>query len=334
MPAPKLGLTNAMGFGAGADVLRDFLVKEELRKIATAQAAAKAQQEAFENDLKLRAATLDATKVADAQRQFLALAPSRDAETALRRAQGAELDRKPAEAATAFERELTQDERRAQLEGGLIGQRGASAQELQRLTAASAQDLKRLEQSGEKQFIALRGAEDRQTAAAGASGGKLPASTQNDLITMKTVENMIDQSMALGTRIGWTGVGGLWKGSVNQWLARNFGAGSKEQQSLRNWVGNIKGTIAQLRGGTSFTPNEQQLLETYAPVIDDHPKVLKQKLEDLKQFIVWKRANTTSSAEYPAATALGSAAKDPGAPAAEPVITVRFVNGKLVKGGG
>ena len=53
---------------------------------------------------------------------------------------------------------------------------------------------------------------------------------------------------------------------------------------LRAFIGNLQATIAKERGGTSFTANEQALLEQYSPTINDSPQVIQSKLEALKQY--------------------------------------------------
>lgn len=120
---------------------------------------------------------------------------------------------------------------------------------------------------------------------------RLTAAQQEDLATMKTVEDMAKQVSELGDRIGWKGVGGLWTGTLSQGAA-NVGFGSAEEEMLRNKIGNIQGTIARLRGGTSFTPNEQRLLDTYTPTINDGDARIKAKLQSLMEFIADRRKNT------------------------------------------
>jgi hypothetical protein len=107
----------------------------------------------------------------------------------------------------------------------------------------------------------------------------------------------MDTVLALGDEVlnsvnaegGLAGVGGLGFGSMAQFFAKNLGWGSKEGQDIRNRLGNIQGTIAKLRGGTSFTPNEQALLETYVPTINDSQMVIQSKLESLKSFVNTKK---------------------------------------------
>jgi hypothetical protein len=67
--------------------------------------------------------------------------------------------------------------------------------------------------------------------------------------------------------------------------------------SVRALIGNIKGTIAKLRGGTSFTPNEEKLLNTYTPSINDSPTVAINKLNLLKDFIAQKNKDILSMSQ-------------------------------------
>ena len=61
-------------------------------------------------------------------------------------------------------------------------------------------------------------------------------------------------------------------------------------------VGNIRGTIAKLRGGTSFTASEEALLNQYVPTINESPASIVSKLNGLKKFISLKQQNVISSA--------------------------------------
>ncbi len=122
----------------------------------------------------------------------------------------------------------------------------------------------------------------------------LPAGQQSDLETFGTVQNYISDLLAKGDT--FEGVGGLGSGSVDNFLFKNLGYGSAEGQSNRNLIGQIQGAIAKLRGGTSFTPNEQTLLDTYTPTINDSDASIKQKLTDLNTFINNKKTNLTSLA--------------------------------------
>ena len=121
---------------------------------------------------------------------------------------------------------------------------------------------------------------------------RLSAGQQDDLATMKTVEDMVDAAANLGDATKWAGVGGMGQGTVGGFMARNLGTGTAEAETLRNYIGNVQATIAKLRGGTSFTANEQALLEQYTPTINESALTLKAKMASLKQFIQMKRQNT------------------------------------------
>ena len=125
---------------------------------------------------------------------------------------------------------------------------------------------------------------------------KLSASQQEDLVTMSTVEDLADKVLQIGGTSNWQGVGGNYAGSISQFFAKNFGTGSQQEEQLRNYIGNIQATIAKLRGGTSFTPNEEKLLQSYTPTINDSPLVIQSKIASLKNYIASKRQNTLSVA--------------------------------------
>lgn len=129
----------------------------------------------------------------------------------------------------------------------------------------------------------------------------LPAGQQSDLETFGSVQNYISDLLATaGTSGDLAGVGGFGQGSIGQLLYGNLGdvpgSGGAAGQSNRNLIGQIQGAIAKLRGGTSFTPNEQALLQTYTPTINDSDAAIVQKLKDLNTFVENKKANITSLA--------------------------------------
>jgi hypothetical protein len=116
----------------------------------------------------------------------------------------------------------------------------------------------------------------------------LTATQKDDITTMQTVKDLASQLIGLGDKL--PGVGAFGAGSLAT-FGTKFGIGSPEGQQVRDLLGNIQGTIAKLRGGTSFTPNEQKLLETYSPTINDADWQIIQKLKDLMAFIDSKRQN-------------------------------------------
>lgn len=116
------------------------------------------------------------------------------------------------------------------------------------------------------------------------SGGNLTTEQKNKVASIGVLQQTISSIEQLGSQIGWSGVGGAYKGSISQFLAKNFGTGSQQEQMLRSFIGNLQATIAKERGGTSFTANEQALLEQYTPTINDSPSVIQSKLAALKQY--------------------------------------------------
>ena len=128
------------------------------------------------------------------------------------------------------------------------------------------------------------------------SGPKLSAGQQQDNENMATVNNLIDEVLNYNSDGSLEGVGGFGKGSVGQFFSKNLGTGTEEARQVRSLVGNIRGTIAKLRGGTSFTASEEALLNQYVPTINESPASIVSKLNGLKKFIALKQQNVVSSA--------------------------------------
>jgi hypothetical protein len=128
------------------------------------------------------------------------------------------------------------------------------------------------------------------------SGPKLSAGQQQDNENMATVNNLIDEVLNYNSDGSLEGVGGFGKGSVGQFFSNNLGTGTEEARQVRSLVGNIRGTIAKLRGGTSFTASEEALLNQYVPTINESPASIVSKLNGLKKFISLKQQNVISSA--------------------------------------
>ena len=119
-----------------------------------------------------------------------------------------------------------------------------------------------------------------------AKTAQVPASVKSDLIDMGTINKMAGEIKNLGESNNWSGVG-FGTGTLSQ-IASKLGYGSQESQNLRNFIGNLNGTIAKLRGGTSFTDSEKKLLETYTPTINDSPNMIKSKIDSLQKFLNFK----------------------------------------------
>lgn len=148
--------------------------------------------------------------------------------------------------------------------------------------------------------------EKREAAAVGAGGVKLSPTQQEDISTMMTVQQLGREALRLGEENKWTGVG-PYEGRVGSTM---LGYGGASGEALRNKIGNIQGTIAKLRGGTSFTPNEQKLLESYTPTVTDPVTKIQTKLATLNEFIENKRQNTlrVAAGQYTLPSDTGTAA--------------------------
>jgi hypothetical protein len=144
---------------------------------------------------------------------------------------------------------------------------------------------------------------------AGAPGApKLTAGQQEDIATMLTVEQLAKDVQTIDKEKGLPGVGPI----EGRFLPSMRGSGGETGETLRNVLGNIQGTIAKLRGGASFTPSEQVLLDRYTPTTTDTDAAIRTKLKSLTDFIQKKRANTlrVAAGEYelpPAAPAVREA---------------------------
>src|SRR3990167_2755262 len=128
------------------------------------------------------------------------------------------------------------------------------------------------------------------------SGPKLSSGQQDDLANMDTVAQQIQQILNYNNDRKLEGVG-FGTGPLRALTTRIFGTGSEEAKNVRSLIGQIKGTIAKLRGGTSFTPNEEKLLNSYTPDINENSASAVAKLNLLLQFISNKKANTLGFAQ-------------------------------------
>jgi hypothetical protein len=163
------------------------------------------------------------------------------------------------------------------------------------------------------QEIRTSGATSVAGAGEPAGGVKLTGTQQEDLATMLTVEQLIGDVQTLDQKGGLPGVGPI----EGRFFASARGSGGETGETLRNLLGNIQGTIAKLRGGASFTPQEQAMLDRYTPTTTDTDAAIRTKLTNLADFIQKKRANTlrVASGQYEAPK---TPAPDTAPPAANP----------------
>lgn len=72
-----------------------------------------------------------------------------------------------------------------------------------------------------------------------------------------------------------------------------IGAGDRDTLDFQNKVAQMKAAIAKARAGTSFTPNEEKLLNKYAPTDSDSRQQLEVKLNGLVEFFSNSKTGTT-----------------------------------------
>jgi hypothetical protein len=286
-----IGLQGAYGVAGGQQSLEE-LVADRLRQTLLKQ---QEEQRQFENNLNERkfgentrqfdaGLGLDRDKLGENARQFDTshgldvqkwgdLAPQRAADVDQTTAQTLNSRRQPEKEAADRSHET-----------GLVDRRGTWS--LREIGASGAQQ--RMTQQAQHGF--------ERAMAGGGGSPRLTPTMQADIADMATLEQMSTAAETLGDRTNWDGVGGLMGGTRDQLLMKHTGRGTQESETLRNTITNITATIAKLRGGTSFTANEQKLLESYAPTINDHPNVIRAKLAGLRQFIQMKRQNTLAVA--------------------------------------
>lgn len=148
---------------------------------------------------------------------------------------------------------------------------------------------------------------DQKKEAAGTSPDgkvKLSVGQQDDITTANDVIGLIDEAEALGKQTEWRGVG-YGVGTLAGAVKGLSGYGSNESEALRNAIGNLSGTIAKLRGGTSFTATEKALLNTYVPGINDGDATIQTKLKGLRSFLERRKANILKVASGNAAQIMG-----------------------------
>jgi hypothetical protein len=81
---------------------------------------------------------------------------------------------------------------------------------------------------------------------------------------------------------------GFGTGTITD-LLYQLGLNNDQEGSMnRIALANIKGTLAKLRGGTSFTPNEEKMLDRYTPSENDSPKKIKDKLNGLQNYLKYR----------------------------------------------
>lgn len=132
-----------------------------------------------------------------------------------------------------------------------------------------------------------------QPSGGGIGGGfgslNLSATQKSDLVDIQTLQEQISSIENLASDGSLAGIGGFGLGSLKQSVFKTTGKGSDEGAKVRTTIGNIKAQIAKLRGGTSFTTNEEKLLDSYVPGINESTASVLAKLSGLKSFLQSKQ---------------------------------------------
>lgn len=125
---------------------------------------------------------------------------------------------------------------------------------------------------------------------------RLSSAQASEIADINTLDSLISGIQAYGGDGTIEGVGPL-AGPLGSIGSRLFGTGSDESKAVRASIGNIRATIAKLRAGTSFTANEEKLLDTYTPKESDSQSLLVSKMNGLQQFLTSRKGAIIQSAQ-------------------------------------
>lgn len=177
---------------------------------------------------------------------------------------------------------------------------------LQRQTALDARQAKLDEAGLRSRSIedALHQAQIGATQAKAAQSGQpkvktLPATAVEKMVG---VDNMLSNAGdvqhsledAIASKTNATGrVFGVIK--TPTWAKNTFGMGGEKGLHVRNVIGSLKGTIAKERAGTSMTPSELDLLESYIPSDNDPEEIALAKAKDFVRALNQIKANRAAA---------------------------------------
>lgn len=114
---------------------------------------------------------------------------------------------------------------------------------------------------------------------------KLSAAQKGDLVEIQTLNDQIRDLESYAADGILEGIGSFGRGTIKELGLKFFGKGSEEGGKVRTTIGNLKGQIAKLRGGTSFTANEEKLLDSYVPGINESTESVLTKIRGLRNFL-------------------------------------------------
>ena len=115
------------------------------------------------------------------------------------------------------------------------------------------------------------------------SGGEGKALTEQQVARKQTKGLLVDAIEQFSTGAVKTGPFGIQSGIEG--LKAKFGAGDQPTLNFRATVANLKATIAKARAGTSFTPNEERLLNQYTPNNSDSAQEVATKMIMLRKAL-------------------------------------------------
>ena len=127
------------------------------------------------------------------------------------------------------------------------------------------------------------------TSVGGATPKSLTTGQRNEVGDIDALLGQVNQ--LIGSPI--IGAVGFFLGPTESAIRKIFGKGNNADADVRALIGNIKGTVAKLRGGTSFTVNEEKLLNSYVPSIGESAESVLDKARGLKAFLEFKKAAIT-----------------------------------------
>lgn len=118
-----------------------------------------------------------------------------------------------------------------------------------------------------------------------------------------------DEAAALTDRaiqqLGEGSVDTGWASGKAQGIKEFFGQGDAETLDFNTTVSALRGAIAKARAGTSFTPNEEKLLNQYAPKSGDTGQQLRAKLQGLQEVFSEAQAREAGN-EYSPNISIGA----------------------------
>ena len=121
----------------------------------------------------------------------------------------------------------------------------------------------------------------------------LTTTQKSDVSDMKTILTQLDSIDELSELKGAVG---FFTGPLESAALKFFGKGNEHDAEVRAIIGNVKGQLAKIRGGTSFTENEEKLLASYVPNINESAESIVAKVRALRTYISSKLNQIYSTA--------------------------------------